>query len=160
MALQGLTDVGSLASYLVFVRQAAMPINQFTMQGNFLLAALAGAERVFQVMQLEPEVDEGQIDLVHVQKQANGTLAPCGEKTGAWAWHRPDGTLVPLRGEVSFRDVAFAYESGHPILKGITLTAKAGQKVALVGSTGAGKTTITNLINRFYDVQELSLIHI
>ncbi len=159
MALQGLTDVGSLASYLVFVRQAAMPINQFTMQGNFLLAALAGAERVFQVMQLEPEVDEGQIDLVHVQKQANGTLAPCGEKTGAWAWHRPDGTLVPLRGEVSFQDVAFAYESGHPILKGITLTAKAGQKVALVGSTGAGKTTITNLINRFYDIQKGAIIY-
>ena len=152
MAINGQTDVGSLASYLVFVRQAAMPINQFTQQSNFLLAALAGAERVFQVMDQPSEVDEGRTDLVHVRQEA-GWLVPCEEKTGLWAWRRPDGTLVPLRGDVRFQHVTFGYEAGHPILRDISLFAKPGQKIAFVGSTGAGKTTITNLINRFYDVQ-------
>ena len=152
MAINGQTDVGSLASYLVFVRQAAMPINQFTQQSNFLLAALAGAERVFQVMDQPSEVDEGRTDLVHV-RQEDGRLVPCEEKTGLWAWRRPDGTLVPLRGDVRFQHVTFGYEAGHPILRDISLFAKPGQKIAFVGSTGAGKTTITNLINRFYDVQ-------
>ena len=139
MAMRGLTDVGSLASYLVFVRQAAMPINQFTQQSNFLLAALAGAERVFEAMDMQPEVDEGQVRL---EKQADG-----------WAWKQPDGSSVPLRGDVRFEGVSFGYDEGHPILKNISLFAKPGQKIAFVGSTGAGKTTITNLINRFYDVQ-------
>ena len=152
MALQGVTDVGSLASYLVFVRQAALPINQFTQQSNFLLAALAGAERVFDAMHLKPEVDEGKVDLVNVEEK-DGIWIPCEKKTGHWAWRREDGTLVPLRGDVRFQNVDFAYESNHPILKNITLYAKPGQKIAFVGSTGAGKTTITNLINRFYDVQ-------
>ena len=152
MAINGQTDVGSLASYLVFVRQAAMPINQFTQQSNFLLAALAGAERVFQVMDQPSEVDEGRTDLVHV-RQEDGRLVPCEEKTGLWAWRRPDGTLVPLRGDVRFQHVTFDYEAGHPILRDVSLFAKPGQKIAFVGSTGAGKTTITNLINRFYDVQ-------
>ena len=152
MAINGQTDVGSLASYLVFVRQAAMPINQFTQQSNFLLAALAGAERVFQVMDQPSEVDEGRTDLVHV-RQEDGRLVPCEEKTGLWAWKRPDGALVPLRGDVRFQHVTFGYEAGHPILRDISLFAKPGQKIAFVGSTGAGKTTITNLINRFYDVQ-------
>ncbi len=141
MAMKGLTDVGSLASYLVFVRQSAMPINQFTQQSNFLLAALAGAERVFEVMDLPPEVDEGKVDLVPAQRK------------GAWKWSKPDGSSTPLRGAVRFEDVVFGYEPGHPILKGISLYAEPGQKIAFVGSTGAGKTTITNLINRFYDVQ-------
>ncbi len=152
MALQGMTDVGSLASYLVFVRQAALPINQFTQQSNFLLAALAGAERVFDAMHLKPEVDEGKVDLVNVEEK-DGTWIPCQKKTGHWAWRKEDGALVPLRGDVRFQNVDFAYESNHPILKNITLYAKPGQKIAFVGSTGAGKTTITNLINRFYDVQ-------
>ena len=152
MAINGQTDVGSLASYLVFVRQAAMPINQFTQQSNFLLAALAGAERVFRVMDQPSEVDEGRTDLVHV-RQEDGRLVPCEEKTGLWAWRRPDGTLVPLRGDVRFQHVTFGYEAGHPILRDVSLFAKPGQKIAFVGSTGAGKTTITNLINRFYDVQ-------
>ena len=152
MALQGMTDVGSLASYLVFVRQAALPINQFTQQSNFLLAALAGAERVFDAMHLKPEVDEGKVDLVNVEEK-DGTWIPCEKKTGHWAWRKEDGALVPLRGDVRFQNVDFAYESNHPILKNITLYAKPGQKIAFVGSTGAGKTTITNLINRFYDVQ-------
>ena len=151
MALHGLTDIGSLSSYLVFVRQAAMPINQFTQQSNFLLAAMAGAERIFETMRLDPETDEGKIRLVNVREQ-NGVLTACGEKTGRWAWQKPDGALEPLRGDVRFRDVSFGYDRGHPILHGISLYAKPGQKIAFVGSTGAGKTTITNLINRFYDV--------
>ena len=152
MAINGMTDVGSLASYLVFVRQAAMPINQFTQQTNFLLAALAGAERVFEVMDQPGEVDEGRTVLVNV-KEEGGRLVPCGEKTGRWAWRKPDGALIPLRGDVRFEHVDFGYEDGHPILKDISLYAEPGQKIAFVGSTGAGKTTITNLINRFYDVQ-------
>ena len=151
MALHGLTDIGSLSSYLVFVRQAAMPINQFTQQSNFLLAAMAGAERIFETMRLDPETDEGKIRLVNVREE-NGVLTACSEKTGRWAWQKPDGALEPLRGDVRFRDVSFGYDQGQPILHGISLYAKPGQKIAFVGSTGAGKTTITNLINRFYDV--------
>ncbi len=152
MALSGTADVGSLASYLVFVRQTAMPINQLTQQSQFLLAALAGAERVFDVMRQKPEVDEGHVRLVNVRRDAAGALTPCAEKTGAWAWKQPDGTLVPLQGDVRFEDVDFGYDKGHAILHDISLYAKPGQKIAFVGSTGAGKTTITNLINRFYDV--------
>ena len=152
MAMTGATDVGSLASYLVFVRQAAMPINQFTQQTNILLAGLAGAERVFDAMEQPSEVDTGGTELVHAREE-NGRLIPCAEKTGSWAWRRPDGTLVPLRGDVRFEHVDFGYEAGHPILHDISLYAKPGQKIAFVGSTGAGKTTITNLINRFYDVE-------
>lgn len=139
MALKGMTDAGSLASYLVFVRQAAAPINQFTQQSNFLLAALAGAERVFEAMDEEPEVDEG---TVRLEKMETG-----------WVWQKQDGSSVPLRGDVRFEHVDFGYEPGHPVLKDVSLYAKPGQKIAFVGSTGAGKTTITNLINRFYDVQ-------
>ena len=152
MALKGMTDVGSLASYLVFVRQSAAPINQFTQQSNFLLAALAGAERVFEVQEQPTEIDDGKVRLVHVKKK-DGQLIPCAEKTGQWAWQKEDESLVPLRGDVRFEHVDFAYESEHWILKDISLYAKPGQKIAFVGSTGAGKTTITNLINRFYDVQ-------
>ena len=141
MAMKGITDVGSLASYLVFVRQAAMPINQFTQQSNFLLAALAGAERVFEAMDQPSEVDKGAVELVK-------------ERDGGWSWRKPDGTAVPLRGDVRFDHVTFGYDPSHPILKDISLFAKPGQKIAFVGSTGAGKTTITNLINRFYDVQK------
>lgn len=151
LAMRGMADVGSLASYLVFVRQAALPINQFTQQSNFLLSALAGAERVFDVMNLEPEVDEGDVTLVNVRKE-NGILKECQEKTGKWAWRSKDGELTMLRGDVRFENVDFGYTKEHMILKNISLYAKPGQKIAFVGSTGAGKTTITNLINRFYDV--------
>lgn len=158
LALNGQTDLGSLASYLVFVRQAALPINQFTQQSNFLLAALAGAERVFKVMDMEPEIDEGKTDLIRVKKE-NGVLVPCKEKTGLWAWQKNDGTLVELKGDVRFDHVDFGYDDDRMILKQISLYAKPGQKIAFVGSTGAGKTTITNLINRFYDVQGGSVIY-
>ena len=141
MAMKGMTDVGSLASYLVFVRQCAMPINQFTQLSNFMLAALAGAERVFEVLDQPAEVDQGTVDLVALEG-------------GGWAWQKPDGSRTPLRGDVRFEGVSFGYETDQPILKGIDLFAKPGQKIAFVGSTGAGKTTITNLINRFYDVQK------
>ena len=158
LALHGKADIGSLASYLVFVRQAALPINQFTQQRNFLLSALAGAERVFDVMSLEPEIDEGKVELVNV-KEENGALAVCEETTGRWAWKRPDGTMTELKGDVRFENVDFGYTADRLILKNISLYAKPGQKIAFVGSTGAGKTTITNLINRFYDVQGGAVVY-
>lgn len=158
LAMRGMADVGSLASYLVFVRQAALPINQFTQQSNFLLSALAGAERVFDVMNLEPEVDEGDVTLVNVRKES-GILKECQEKTGKWAWRSKDGELTMLRGDVRFENVDFGYTKEHMILKNISLYAKPGQKIAFVGSTGAGKTTITNLINRFYDVQGGTVVY-
>ena len=157
MVMKGWTDLGSLASYLVFVRQSALPINQFTQQGNFLLAALAGAERIFNVLDEQPETDEGTVEIVRVEKSADGTLVPSagGRRTGLWAWRDsadPAAPLVPLRGDVRFRDVSFGYIPGQTTLHDVTLYAKPGQKIAFVGSTGAGKTTITNLINRFYDI--------
>ena len=158
LALHGKAEIGSLASYLLFVRQAALPINQFTQQSNFLLSALAGAERVFDVMSLEPEIDEGKVELVNV-KEENGALAVCEETTGRWAWKRPDGTMTELKGDVRFENVDFGYTADRLILKNISLYAKPGQKIAFVGSTGAGKTTITNLINRFYDVQGGAVVY-
>lgn len=157
MALNGMTDVGSLASYLVFVRQAAMPINQFTMQSNFILVALSGAERIFEVMDEKAETDEGNVALSNVYYE-NGKMIPCQNKTDLWAWSHPrnDGEawLVPLCGDVRFDGVSFGYDEGKTIIKDLSLYAKPGQKIAFVGSTGAGKTTITNLINRFYDVDK------
>lgn len=158
MAMRGQMDVGSLASYLVFVRQAALPINQFTMQSNFLLAALAGAERIFQIMETPAEPDEGKTILVNVKREGE-ELVPCSEKTGNWAFQKPDGRLIPLRGDVRFQNVSFGYDDNRMILKNISLYAKPGQKIAFVGSTGAGKTTITNLINRFYDIQEGCVVY-
>ena len=125
---------------------------------NFLLSALAGAERVFDVMSLEPEIDEGKVELVNV-KEENGALAVCEETTGRWAWKRPDGTMTELKGDVRFENVDFGYTADRLILKNISLYAKPGQKIAFVGSTGAGKTTITNLINRFYDVQGGAVVY-
>lgn len=166
MALTGQTDVGVLASYLVFVRQTALPINQFTQQSNFLLSALAGAERVFAAMRVDPEADEGKVTLVETGEDAWAWKVPDGYGIGAWGALVPveernmaaDGTvlttgLIPLRGDVRFHAVNFGYTPEHEVLHDINLFAKPGQKIAFVGSTGAGKTTITNLINRFYDVQ-------
>ena len=148
LAAQGVADVGSLASYLVFVRQAAMPINTLTQQGNFLLTALAGAERIFATMELAPEVDEGAVTLVRTEVAAGRAAAGAD----GWAW-RIDGEDVPLAGDVRFYNVDFGYEEGRTVLKDLSLFAKPGQKIAFVGSTGAGKTTITNLINRFYETR-------
>ncbi len=139
---------GGIAAYLVLVRQTALPINQFTQQSNLLLNGLAGAERIFKLMNEEPEIDNGNVRLVNVDD--NGIIT--NEKTNNWAWQKPDGALIPLMGDVRFYNVDFSYIPGKPILKDLSLYAKPGHKIAFVGSTGAGKTTITNLINRFYEI--------
>ena len=172
LCIKGLADVGALASYLVFVRQAAMPINQFTQLGNFLLNALAGAERLFAAMDLKPEVDEGCVELVQTGDAAWAWKIPEGQGVGAYGHLHDvvavdgsgravaaDGTeltcgLVPLAGDVRFHAVDFSYVPGTRVLTDLNLFAKPGQKIAFVGSTGAGKTTITNLINRFYDIAD------
>ena len=118
-----------------------------------ILSAVAGAERVFEVMEAEPEVDEGKVTLVRVTEDRCGTLQEAGFDTGVWAWKRPDGTLTPLRGDVRFDHVVFGYDARKTVLQDVSLFAKPGQKIAFVGSTGAGKTTITSLINRFYEIQ-------
>ena len=156
-ALAGLMDIRSLASYLVYVRQSAMPINQCTQQVNFILAALSGAERIFEMMDEEPEVDEGTVTLCRVEEKPDGSLCECSRKSGLWAWKMPDeegrdNTLIPLTGDVRFEHVVFGYNYKKKILDDISLFAKPGQKIAFVGSTGAGKTTIINLINRFYEI--------
>ena len=149
LAIAGSADVGSLASYLVFVRQACMPLNQLTQQGNFLLTALAGAERIFAAMGLAREVDEGEVELVRSDAHAARTASGAD----GWAW-RIDGEDVPLAGDVRLYNVDFGYVPGQTVLEDLSLFAKPGQKIAFVGSTGAGKTTITNLINRFYEVRD------
>lgn len=157
-ALSGLTDLGTLASYLVYVRQSAMPMNQFTMQINFLMVALASAEKIFDMMEIQPEADEGMVTLQRASWQEDGSLTESEHYTGTFAWKVPDSTdgyqLIPLKGDVRFHDVVFSYSNDHPILNGINLYAKPGQKIAFVGSTGAGKTTIINLVNRFYELKE------
>ena len=153
-------DVGSLASFLQYTRQMGMPITQISNQFNTILAALAGAERVFEVMDQAPEVDEGQVKLVGANKSTDGfvEVSHNGIHPTHWAWKRtkPDGTVeyIELKGDVRFNDVVFGYERETTVLKGISLYAKPGQKIAFVGSTGAGKTTVTNLINRFYDIKQ------
>ena len=161
MVLKGQMDVGSLASYLIFVRQAAMPINQFTMQMNLLLTSLSGAERIFELMDMDPEVDQGKVTLVSIRKE-NDQIIETRENTGQWAWRHPREQgieYVLLQGDVRFHDVSFGYTTKKTILHDISLYAKPGQKVAFVGATGAGKTTITNLINRFYDIQNGSITY-
>lgn len=156
LTLKGLLDLGSLSAYLVYVRQSAMPLNQFTQQVNFLLSALSGAERIFDMMEEEPEPDEGDVTLCNVKRVADGELVECGEKTGVFAWKVPDNgsfRYVELKGDVRFNDVVFGYVPEKKVLNKISLYAKPGQKIAFVGSTGAGKTTIVNLINRFYEIQ-------
>lgn len=155
-ALSGLINIGTLASYLVYVRQSAMPMNQFTNQINFLMVALASAEKIFDMMETEPEVDEGRVTLKRVMEGKDGSLSETDNYTGHFAWKVPaengEYELISLKGDVRFHDVVFGYNKDHAILNGISLYAKPGQKIAFVGSTGAGKTTIINLVNRFYEI--------
>ncbi len=152
LAIGGVFDIGSLGAYLLYVKQVSNPIAQLSQQVNVLLSAMAGAERIFAVMEEAPEEDEGKTELVCVSKEG-GTLTESQCRTGHWAWKHPDGTLTEMRGDVRFDHVVFGYQADKTVLHDISLYAKPGQKIAFVGSTGAGKTTITNLINRFYDIQ-------
>ena len=151
--------LGVMASYLQFTKSFTQPFMQVAQQFNSIVMALAGAERIFAMMDEEPEVDEGYVTLVNVRKDQNGNFIECKERTGMWAWkhpHQADGTVTytELKGDVRFFDMTFGYTDEKMVLHDLTLYAKPGQKIAFVGSTGAGKTTITNLINRFYDVQD------
>ena len=160
MALGGVggMTVGTIASFLQLSRSFMNPISQISNQLNMVVMALAGAERIFKLMDEEPEVDEGYVTLVNAKYDENGELTESKERTGLWAWKHPhgDGTLTytRMRGEVRFYDVDFGYNEEKIVLHNISLYAEPGQKVAFVGSTGAGKTTITNLINRFYDLAD------
>ena len=150
--------VGALASFLTFNKNFSMPINQVSMQFNFIIQSLAGAERIFSLMDEKPETDDGYVTLVNSRNE-NGVVTETEEHTGQWAWkhqHQATGEVdyVPLRGDVTFNDVDFGYTDDKIVLHDIVIHAYPGQKIALVGSTGAGKTTITNLINRFYDIQD------
>lgn len=155
----GNITLGVMASYLQFTKSFTQPFMQVAQQFNSIIMALAGAERIFNLMDEEPETDEGYVTLVNARKDENGEIVECSERTGMWAWkhpHQADGTVTytELKGDVRFFDMSFGYEPDHMVLHDLTLYAKPGQKLAFVGSTGAGKTTITNLINRFYDVQD------
>ena len=151
--------LGVMASYLQFTKSFTQPFMQVAQQFNSIIMALAGAERIFQLIDEKPEVDEGYVTLVNAKKDEKGNIVECEERTGMWAWKHPhsaDGsvTYTELKGDVVFEDVTFGYNDDKVILHDISLYAKPGQKLAFVGSTGAGKTTITNLINRFYDIQD------
>lgn len=160
MAIAGMMDLGSLAAYLVYVRQSAMPLNQFTQQINFILSALAGAERIFEMMHEEPETDEGTVTLVKTERDASGEWKECtGGISADYAWKKADGSLVPLCGDVRFENVVFSYVPGKQVLAGISLYARPGQKIAFVGSTGAGKTTVINLISRFYEISSGRILY-
>ncbi len=146
-------DLGGLAAFLQYSRQVGQPITQISQQVNTILSAVAGAERIFEIMETPTETDEGKVRLVRAAEDEAGTLTRVHRDTNAWAWLKPDGALVPLRGDVRFDHVVFGYDEGRTILHDVSLFAKPGQKIAFVGSTGAGKTTITSLINRFYEIQ-------
>jgi len=151
----GRIDIGSVAAFLQYTRSFSQPITQFSQQVNVLLAALAGAERIFDVIDEIPEEDNGYVTLARVIKEADGTLTKTDKRTGFWAWEDTrTGELVVLKGDVRFNNVTFGYDERKTVLKNVSLYAKPGQKIAFVGSTGAGKTTITNLINRFYEISE------
>ena len=160
LAISGVTSLtlGALASFLQLNKSFSQPISQVSQQLNSIIMALAGAERVFSLLDEKPEVDDGYVTLVNAIEDKDGNIKECEEHTGTWAWKHPhsDGTvtLTKLLGDVTFNDVDFGYNEEKTILHNIKLYAEPGQKVAFVGSTGAGKTTITNLINRFYDIQD------
>ena len=160
LALEGVGGftLGKLASFLTFNKSFSQPINQLSMQINNIVMALAGSERIFNLLDEKPETDDGYVTLVRAKKE-NGQITECSERTGMWAWkhvHQADGSVdyIELKGDVVFDDVDFGYNPDKIVLHNVDLFATPGQKIAFVGSTGAGKTTITNLINRFYDIQD------
>ena len=157
LSVNGILTIGSIAAFLQYVKAFTNPLGQVSQQMNSIIMALAGAERIFDLIDQEEEIDEGYVTLVNA-KMENGKIVESEERTGMWAWKHPhkDGriTYTRLRGQVEFENVQFGYEPKKRILHNISLTAKEGQKVSFVGATGAGKTTITNLINRFYDIQD------
>ena len=157
LSVNGILSIGSIAAFLQYVKAFTNPLGQVSQQMNSIIMALAGAERIFDLIDQEEEIDEGYVTLVNA-KMENGKIVETEERTGMWAWKHPhqDGriTYTRLRGQVEFENVQFGYEDKKRILHNITLSAKEGQKVSFVGATGAGKTTITNLINRFYDIQD------
>lgn len=161
LTLSGITGltIGGLVTFLTLNKNFSMPINQLTQQMNSIIMALAGADRVFKLLDEQPEADEGYVELVNAIEKEDGTLEETQERTGVWAWkhpHKADGTITykKLEGDIVFDDVDFGYTDEKMVLHNIKLFATPGQKIAFVGSTGAGKTTITNLINRFYDIQD------
>ncbi len=151
-------SLGSMLAFLTYTRSFFQPITQISQQFNTIIMALAGAERIFEIIDTPVEEDDGYVTLVNARKNADGTVSECEERTGVWAWKHPhnDGTITytEWQGDVRFHDVTFSYDGKKTVLKNVSLYAMPGQKIAFVGSTGAGKTTITNLINRFYDVNE------
>lgn len=153
-----LAFVGIISAFLLYIRKITMPIQQISQQINLLFMAVAGGERVFTLLDTPSEVDDGYVGLVNAQIDENGNITETTERTGHWAWKHPhhDGTVTytELRGDVRFEDVTFGYDENKTVLYDVSLYAEPGQKIAFVGSTGAGKTTITNLINRFYDVPD------
>ncbi len=154
-----LISLGSLMTFMLLSRTFNHPISQISNQFNAIIMALAGAERIFELMDEEPEVDEGYVTLVNAKKDENGNLVECTERTGLWAWkhpHQADGTVTytELKGDITMDSVDFGYVPEKTVLHDVTLYANPGQKLAFVGATGAGKTTITNLINRFYDIAD------
>lgn len=159
----GALTLGSIASFLQFTKQFNQPINQVMQQFSNVISALAGAERIFEVMDEKPEVDDGKVTLVNALIDENGSITEVKERTGKWAWKHPheDGSIsyVELKGDVRFENVDFGYSDEKIVLHDVSLFAKPGQKIAFVGATGAGKTTITNLINRFYDIQKGSITY-
>ncbi|MBM6614895.1 ABC transporter ATP-binding protein [Desemzia sp. RIT804] len=160
LSITGLTalTIGSIASFVQFTKSITMPVAQITQQFNAIILSLAGAERIFSLLDEKPEEDSGTIELVNIIKQADGKIEETKQRTGSWAWKQTtasnEAVYTELTGDVRFNDVTFGYNSNKTILHNINLFAKPGQKIAFVGATGAGKTTITNLINRFYDIQK------
>ena len=161
LALSGFSSLtlGTLVSFLTLSRNATQPVGQISQQVNFVVMATAGAERIFRMLEEKPEVDDGYVELVNIKEHKDGTIEETDEKTNVWAWkhpHKADGTITykKLEGDIVFDDVDFGYTDEKMVLHNIKMYATPGQKIAFVGSTGAGKTTITNLINRFYDIQD------
>lgn len=153
LGVAGIIDIGTLGAFLQYTRSFSMPVAEISQQANNVLSALAGAERIFALLDEKAEEDEGDIVMVNARVNEKGELEECSERTEIWAWKKPTGELIRVRGDVRFEDVTFSYDGKVDVLKNVSLYAKPGQKIAFVGSTGAGKTTITNLINRFYDIQ-------